>query len=165
MIKTNKSKALRQISPVIPTSWILAYLVFKGIAEGTIQAAEREWKEEEQYVLHPNNLTFFDAFHVLYEELCVKVSLTSPSWLAEEAEKRESFDDLLHIARKIVDIFESNQNKILNYGNPPSGRYSEEAFSIYNNCKYVVSILEYEDPPEDDEMREELMYYFFRIIS
>ncbi|MBR6858316.1 MAG: hypothetical protein IKM89_02800 [Bacteroidales bacterium] len=161
MIKTRKSEAPRQISPVIPASWILAYMVFKGIARETIQVAEWEWKKEEQDVWPPRKATFFDAFHALYEDLCVKVSLTSPSWLAKEANLGEAVDDLLHIARKIVDIFESNQDKILNYGNRTDGRYGDEAFAIYDNCKRVVSILDYEDPPEDEEMRKELMFSFF----
>lgn len=125
--------------------------------------AERKWKDSDDYVYAwpPRNDSFFDAFHALYEDLCVKVSLTCPSCLAKGVKKGEAVDDLLHIARRIVDIFESNQGKILNYGNPPSGRYSEEAFSIYNNCKYVVSILEYEDPPEDESIRQELLHFYF----
>ena len=161
MIKTRKSEAPRQISPVIPTSWILAYMVFKGIARDTIQVAECEWKKEEQDVWPPRKATFFDAFHTLYEDLCVKVSLTGPSWLGKEANLGEAVDDLLHIARKIVAIFESNQDKILNYGKRTSGEYAKEAFAIYDNCKRVVRILDYEDPPEDEEKSKELMFCFF----
>lgn len=147
-------------SSIVPASWMLAYLVFKGIAEDNLQDAEKNWAhsdaaEEWYFYKDDKDSSFVAAFHTLYEELCVRVNITPSSSFIAEAQKESSLRDLLFVADSIVRIFESNESKILGYKPSTPYDYPSEAFAIYSDCRVITQLynecLERESVTSDEE--------------
>jgi len=146
MIHRDTNHISEHIDSAVPASWMLVYLVFRGIAENKIQEASRLWIESQEYSWPKKEVSFFKAFHSLYEELCVRVSKEFTCQGITEATIR----DMQFVASEIVHVFEDNQSIIMQFGGEQSGDFQEEAYAIYSNCRVIEKILMWKDEYEPD---------------
>lgn len=142
MIRRDSSSNNMQVSSAVPASWMLVYLIFKGIAEDKIQKVAKQWTESHKNEWPPKEVSFFKAFHKLYEELCVKVSRSFQWPDISQKEKEASVREMQFVASEIVRIFEANQSKILHFGDSHKfDSYEKEVNAIYSNCKKIEKCL------------------------
>lgn len=149
MIRRDSSSNNMQVSSAVPASWMLVYLIFKGIAEDKIQKVAKQWTKSHKNEWPPKEVSFFKAFHTLYEELCVKVSRSFQWPDINQKEKEASVRDMQFVASEIVRIFEANQGKILHFGDShQSDSYEKEVKAIYSNCKKIEKCLVWKEEYE-----------------
>lgn len=159
MIRRDSSSNTQQTGSVVPASWMLIYLIFKGIAEDKIQKAAKLWVESQENTWPRKEVSFFKAFHSLFEELCVRVSHLFLWPDISQQDKEESIGDMHFVASEIVRIFEANQSKILQFGDHQPDNYPNEVYAIYSNCRIIEKVLVWKDEYELDKPENNFEFF------